>query len=95
MTSIVQTLDGARELITPLLRKMVHRLDPSTRLVVSYHLGWCDEHGIPVNTNGGKAIRPAVALIGCASGRRRAGKLRCPARSPSNWYTTFHSSMTT
>ena len=67
MTSIVQTLDDARELITPLLRKVVHRLDPSTRLVVSYHLGWCDEHGIPVNTNGGKAIRPAIALLGAQS----------------------------
>jgi geranylgeranyl diphosphate synthase type I len=64
MTPIVQTFEYARELITPLLRKMVHRLDPNTRLVVSYHLGWCDEHGVPVNSNGGKAIRPSLALLG-------------------------------
>ncbi|WP_324291103.1 polyprenyl synthetase family protein [Mycobacterium sp. Aquia_213] len=64
MTPIVQTLNDARESITPLLRKMVHRLDPSTRLVTSYHLGWCDKDGAPTNTNGGKAIRPALALLG-------------------------------
>jgi geranylgeranyl diphosphate synthase type I len=43
---------------------MVHRLDPSTRLVISYHLGWCDKDGVPTNTNGGKAIRPGLALLG-------------------------------
>jgi geranylgeranyl diphosphate synthase, type I len=62
--SITRTLESSRELITPLLRKMVHRLDPGIRLVVSYHLGWCDEHGIPANTNGGKAVRPSLALMG-------------------------------
>lgn len=67
MTPIVQTFDEVRELITPLLRKMVHRLDPSTRLVVSYHLGWCDKDGVPANTNGGKAIRPSLALLGAAA----------------------------
>jgi geranylgeranyl diphosphate synthase type I len=62
--SITRTLESSRELITPLLRKMVHRLDPAIRLAVSYHLGWCDEHGIPTNTNGGKAVRPGLALMG-------------------------------
>jgi geranylgeranyl diphosphate synthase type I len=67
MTPIVQTFDYVRELITPLLRKMVHRLDPSTRLVVSYHLGWCDKDGAPANTNGGKVIRPSLALLGAGA----------------------------
>lgn len=62
--SITRTLESSRELISPLLRKMVHRLDPSIQLAVSYHLGWCDEHGIPTNTNGGKAVRPSLALMG-------------------------------
>jgi geranylgeranyl diphosphate synthase, type I len=62
--SITRTLESSRELITPLLRKMVHRLDPGIRLAVSYHLGWSDEHGIPTNTNGGKAVRPGLALMG-------------------------------
>jgi hypothetical protein len=34
------------------------------RLVhVSYHLGWCDETGCPLNSNGGKAVRPGLALL--------------------------------
>ena len=57
------TLGRVRELITPTLREMVGRLDPSIRLVVCYHLGWCDEHGCPLNSNGGKAIRPGLALL--------------------------------
>lgn len=57
------TLGHARELITPMLHAMVDRLDPAIRLVVSYHLGWCDEHGHPLNSNGGKAVRPALALL--------------------------------
>lgn len=58
------TLGRARELITPTLREMVDRLDPGIRLVVCYHFGWCDEHGNPVNAHSGKAIRPALALLG-------------------------------
>ena len=65
----LQTLGRGRELITPMLRQMVDRLDPSTRLVVSYHLGWSDQHGAAVSSSGGKAIRPGLALLGAeASG---------------------------
>ena len=28
-----------------------------------YHLGWCDEHGCPLNSNGGKAVRPGLVLL--------------------------------
>jgi geranylgeranyl diphosphate synthase, type I len=58
------TFEWARELVTPTLQAMVDRLDASTRLVVSYHFGWCDEQGNPANAYGGKAIRPALALLG-------------------------------
>jgi geranylgeranyl diphosphate synthase type I len=54
----------ARELVTPTLQAMVDRLDPGSRLRVSYHIGWCDEQGRPANANGGKAVRPALALLG-------------------------------
>lgn len=57
------TLGHARERIIPTLRAMVDRLDPRIRLVVSYHLGWCDEHGCPLNSNGGKAVRPGLVLL--------------------------------
>lgn len=53
----------AHELITPTLRQMADRLDPHMRPVVSYHLGWSDERGRPVNNNCGKAIRPALVFV--------------------------------
>jgi geranylgeranyl diphosphate synthase type I len=65
MTLVVpDTVGHVRELITPALQEMVDRLDAGSRLMVSYHFGWCDEQGRPVNANGGKAIRPALALLG-------------------------------
>ena len=57
------TLEKARELVDPALHSAVERLDPHTRLVTSYHLGWCDTEGRPLAGNGGKAIRPALALL--------------------------------
>lgn len=58
------TVRHAREFVTSTLHEMVDRLDPGTRLLVSYHFGWSDEHGRPANANCGKAIRPALALLG-------------------------------
>lgn len=33
------------------------------RLIIGYHFGWHDEAGHPVGTDGGKAIRPTLALL--------------------------------
>jgi geranylgeranyl diphosphate synthase type I len=63
MTITAETLDRSRGLVAPALRQAVERLDPSTRLVVSYHLGWSDEHGTPTDSNPGKTLRPALALL--------------------------------
>jgi geranylgeranyl diphosphate synthase, type I len=63
MTITAETLDRSRGLLAPALRQAVERLDPSTRLVVSYHLGWSDEHGTPTESNPGKTVRPALALL--------------------------------
>lgn len=60
---VVESLGRSRELFEPGLRAAVDTLDPGTRLVVSYHLGWCDTQGRPVTANPGKAIRPALALL--------------------------------
>jgi geranylgeranyl diphosphate synthase type I len=57
------TLGQTRELITPVLQDLVNRLDPLLRSVVSYHFGWCDERGVPLNNNAGKAIRPSLVLL--------------------------------
>lgn len=63
MTTVLPALSSSRELVQPALRAAVDRLDRSTRMVVAYHLGWCDEHGLPIEANGGKAVRPALTLL--------------------------------
>jgi geranylgeranyl diphosphate synthase type I len=65
MTVAVETLHRGRELLTPALQAAVQRLDDHSRLVASYHLGWCDRDGNPLDANPGKAIRPALALLAC------------------------------
>lgn len=52
-----------RYLIAPALRAAVDRLSPPIRRVVAYHLGWLDAEGRAVDGDGGKAIRPAIALV--------------------------------
>ncbi|MDH2414480.1 polyprenyl synthetase family protein [Nocardioides sp. CER19] len=63
MTVTVESLGRYRELFEPGLRAAVDRLDPLTRRVVAYHLGWCDPEGRPVDANPGKAVRPTLALL--------------------------------
>jgi geranylgeranyl diphosphate synthase type I len=63
MTTVLPGLGRTRELVQPALRSAVDRLDRSTRHVVAYHLGWCDEQGVPIEADGGKAVRPALALL--------------------------------
>jgi geranylgeranyl diphosphate synthase type I len=41
----------------------VSRLDEHSRLVASYHFGWCDEQGRPTEASSGKAVRPGLALL--------------------------------
>jgi geranylgeranyl diphosphate synthase type I len=47
----------------PPLRAALERLDPWTRHVATYHFGWCDEDGRPTVASGGKAVRPALAIL--------------------------------
>ncbi|QUQ68348.1 polyprenyl synthetase family protein [Kutzneria sp. CA-103260] len=53
----------ARELVTPGLRAAADRMNSATRQVIGYHFGWWDEHGRPLDANGGKAVRPALAML--------------------------------
>jgi geranylgeranyl diphosphate synthase type I len=59
-------LTRVRELIDPALRAAIDRLeDPRLRAVAGYHLGWLDADGNAITTrSGGKAIRPALAVLG-------------------------------
>lgn len=51
------------ELVSPVLREVVERLPEPMRLPVQYHFGWRDEHGLSVNSTGGKLLRPALTLL--------------------------------
>jgi geranylgeranyl diphosphate synthase, type I len=64
MTAMMSVLDRSREQLVPALQAAIGRLDPSTRLHASYHMGWCDADGKPASSGGGKAVRPALALLG-------------------------------
>jgi geranylgeranyl diphosphate synthase, type I len=63
MTAMISVLDRSRDQLAPALQAAVQRLDPSSRLHASYHMGWCDADGNPTNAGGGKAVRPALALL--------------------------------
>ncbi|RFS86567.1 polyprenyl synthetase family protein [Actinomadura spongiicola] len=62
MTAVPASITDGRALVDAAMRASAERLDPWTRRVVAYHLGWTDEHGRPAAA-GGKALRPALALL--------------------------------
>ena len=56
-------LAETQDLVLPQLRAALERLDPATRLQASYHLGFSGADGSPETSAGGKALRPALALL--------------------------------
>ena len=63
-TALPSSVATARELVDPALRQAVDRLDPAVRRVAGYHFGWVDAAGEPLaGGRGGKALRPALALL--------------------------------
>lgn len=60
---LVPVLERSRDLVTPGLRAAVDRLDPTTRALTSYHLGWTEVDGTVRASGGGKALRPALVLF--------------------------------
>jgi geranylgeranyl diphosphate synthase, type I len=61
--SAQQVIADCRAFMDLPLRKAVGTLPASLQLVVGYHFGWHDENGRPAQAYGGKAIRPALALL--------------------------------
>jgi len=55
---------ATRRLLDPALRCAIARLDPTTRQVASYHFGWTEADGTPCSSDGGKAVRPTLTLLG-------------------------------
>jgi squalene-associated FAD-dependent desaturase len=64
MTEFMRAQELTRALVTPALRKAVETLSGLERLVVGYHLGFVDSQGNPVREDGGKKLRPMLALLG-------------------------------
>lgn len=55
-------LERGRSLAAPALRTAVGRLAPPMDMVAAYHFGWIDAAGRPADGDGGKAVRPALAV---------------------------------
>lgn len=56
-------LRRARAAVTPATRALIARLDRSSAAIAAYHLGWSDLGGVPTSGGGGKAVRPALAIL--------------------------------
>jgi geranylgeranyl diphosphate synthase type I len=63
MTIALLSLDKGRDAVHSALREALQRLDPTSRDQSAYHLGFTDADGSPSATGGGKAVRPALALL--------------------------------
>lgn len=72
-TTIPPAVDRGRALVTPALRAAVARLHPRLAQVVGYHRGWVDQQGNPRSAGGGKALRPALALLSAEAARAPVG----------------------
>ncbi|MYW62839.1 polyprenyl synthetase family protein [Streptomyces sp. SID8379] len=60
---VTALLERGRTLATPVLKKAVDRLAPPMDTVAAYHFGWIDAEGNPADGDGGKAVRPALAVL--------------------------------
>ncbi len=63
ITALPGILERSRALVVPALRAALDRLHPRMAAVGSYHLGFTDPDGRPVDAPGGKYVRPALALL--------------------------------
>ena len=57
------TLLRTRDAVEPALRAAVDALDSESRRLARYHFGWTDVDGRATLAGGGKAVRPAFALL--------------------------------
>lgn len=68
MTAVLPTsVERSRSLVEPAIRAAVDRLHPTLARVAAYHRGWVDADGRPTDVPAGKALRPALALLGAAA----------------------------
>ncbi|KUO06318.1 polyprenyl synthetase family protein [Streptomyces caeruleatus] len=60
---VAALLERGRTLATPVLRAAIDRLAAPMDTVSAYHFGWIDADGKPTAGDGGKAVRPALAVL--------------------------------
>jgi geranylgeranyl diphosphate synthase type I len=60
---VPEVLARSRRVISPAMIAGVERLAPEIRRLASYHMGWTDAAGNPVDSPGGKGIRPTLAIL--------------------------------
>jgi geranylgeranyl diphosphate synthase, type I len=63
MTITLPSLSRSRGAVTQALRTALEQLDETSRMQAGYHFGWTDLDGQPTGGNGGKAVRPSLALL--------------------------------
>jgi len=63
VTTVPEVLTRARDLVAPAMRRSVDLLNPELRGIAAYHLGWVDAKGQSTGSDGGKGVRPALAVL--------------------------------
>ena len=61
---VADVLARSRRAIHPALTAAIDRLAPEIRQIATYHMGWTDTSGNPVDAPGGKGVRPTMAILG-------------------------------
>ncbi len=61
--TVIPCFRHAREAVVPGLRAAVDLMDPTSAAMASYHLGWTDSDGRPLDSAGGKSLRATLALL--------------------------------
>ena len=75
--TVPPALRRARGVVGPALRDALDGLAPEVRRVVGYHFGFLDADGRPSSGDGGKSVRPALALLS-AEAVRSPGQVAVP-----------------
>ena len=80
-----EILAEIKKLVDPELERRVDGLHPAMRAIARYHFGWQDAAGRPEPAgSGGKALRPALAVLGARAVGAAATSPRCSTR-PRRW----------
>jgi geranylgeranyl diphosphate synthase type I len=60
---VSDVLARCRQAVHPAMTEAIESLAPEIRRIAAYHMGWTDAAGHPVETIGGKGIRPTLAVL--------------------------------